>query len=218
LASLIKGLDLVNCCDLACGRETLGLMTAAALPPDRGDGLAEFNALPAAAAREALLACCSSPRWAVALTAGRPYLSVAMLLRCSDDAAAGLAPADLRDALAGHPRLGERPGGDSGGGAGSGPGGSWPGQEQAGLAAADQAAWHALAAGNQAYERRFGHIYLARATGRTAAELLALLNTRLANEPAAEWGVVRSELQKINHIRLGKLLAGLVTGPPGGSG
>ena len=66
----------------------------------------------------------------------------------------------------------------------------------------------ALAAGNEVYQRRFGHIYLVCATGRTAAELLALLRARLGNEPGAEWDVVRSELRKINRIRLGKLLGG----------
>ncbi len=66
----------------------------------------------------------------------------------------------------------------------------------------------ALADGNAAYERRFGHIYLVCATGRTAGELLALLTARLENDPDTEWGVVRSELQQINRIRLRKLLGG----------
>ncbi len=189
-------------------RETLILMTASASRPRPRPpggragpaspcGLAEFNGLPADAARRALLACCSSQRWAGAVTAGRPFPSTATLLRCSDGAVTGLAPADLREALAGHPRIGER----------AGPAGGWSRQEQAGMAGADAAALRALAAGNEAYERRFGHIYLVCATGRTAAELLTLLRARLENEPAAEWDVVRSELRKINRIRLGKLLA-----------
>ena len=64
----------------------------------------------------------------------------------------------------------------------------------------------ALADGNQAYEHRFGHIYLVCATGRSGPELLALLQERLGHDPAAEWQVVRSELEKINRIRLRKLL------------
>src|SRR6266545_4592999 len=59
-------------------------------------------------------------------------------------------------------------------------------QEQAGVAGAETATLHALAAGNEAYQRRFGHVYLVCATGRTAAELLALLRARLGNEPGAE--------------------------------
>jgi 2-oxo-4-hydroxy-4-carboxy-5-ureidoimidazoline decarboxylase len=65
-----------------------------------------------------------------------------------------------------------------------------------------------LAAGNRAYERRFGHVYLVCATGRTADEMLALLHRRLGNDPASERVVVRDELAKINRIRLTKLLEG----------
>jgi 2-oxo-4-hydroxy-4-carboxy-5-ureidoimidazoline decarboxylase len=65
-----------------------------------------------------------------------------------------------------------------------------------------------LAAGNRAYEERFGHIYLVCATGRSAAELLGILRERLRNEPEAERQVVRGELRKINELRLTKLLGG----------
>ena len=84
----------------------------------------------------------------------------------------------------------------------------WSRAEQAGLAGTAAATMQALADGNAAYERRFGHIYLVCATGRTAGELLALLTARLENDPDTEWGVVRSELQQINRIRLRKLLGG----------
>ncbi len=172
--------------------------------------LGAFNGLPADAARQALLDCCSSARWADAVSAGRPYASVAGLLRHSDAAVAGLAPGDLRDALAGHPRIGERTG-EQGGQTGArdenGADG-WSRAEQAGLAGTAAQTMRALADGNAAYERRFVHIYLVCATGRTAGELLALLTVRLENDPDTEWGVVRSELQQINRIRLRKLLGG----------
>jgi 2-oxo-4-hydroxy-4-carboxy-5-ureidoimidazoline decarboxylase len=76
------------------------------------------------------------------------------------------------------------------------------------MAAADEPTRQAIAELNAAYEERFGHIYLVCATGRTAAELLALLQARLGHDGAAEWRTVRSELQQINRIRLRKLLAG----------
>ena len=161
--------------------------------------LAEFNGLPGEVARQALADCCYSARWVSAVMAGRPYASVTGLLRLSDRAVAGLAPGELRDALSGHPRIGERrdDGADR-----------WSRAEQAGVAGAARPAMQALADGNAAYERRFGHIYLVCATGRTAPELLALLTSRLENDSDTEWGVVRSELQKINRIRLGQLLGG----------
>jgi 2-oxo-4-hydroxy-4-carboxy-5-ureidoimidazoline decarboxylase len=178
-------------------------MTAAGSRQGLSGGLAGLNARPAEAARQLLLGCCSSARWAGALLAGRPYPSGTRLLQCSDEAVACLTPADLRDALAGHPRIG------AGAGAGrAGADGRWSRPEQAGVTGADEATLRELAAGNRAYEQRFGHIYLVCATGRTAAELLAVLRARLANDSGTEWDVVRSELQKINRIRLGKLLGG----------
>ncbi|MBO0841125.1 MAG: hypothetical protein J2O49_09935, partial [Sciscionella sp.] len=54
--------------------------------------------------------------------------------------------------------------------------------------------------------RRFGHVYLVCATGRSASELLAICRGRLANDPATERRVVVDELAKINRLRLAKLL------------
>ena len=160
-------------------------------------GLERLNGLPDGAARQELLACCSSARWAAEVASGRPFASADEIIARSDAAVAGLAQADLEQALAGHPRIGDR----SRAGAAA-----WSRQEQAGVAAADQAIVRALADDNEAYERRFGHIYLVCATGRSGAELLALLRERLRNDTAGEWDVVRRELGKINRIRLRKLL------------
>jgi 2-oxo-4-hydroxy-4-carboxy-5-ureidoimidazoline decarboxylase len=74
------------------------------------------------------------------------------------------------------------------------------------VAGADQAARAGLAAGNQAYEARFGHIYLVCAAGKSAPDLLAILRARLANDPDTERQVVRSELIKINDLRLTRLI------------
>jgi 2-oxo-4-hydroxy-4-carboxy-5-ureidoimidazoline decarboxylase len=181
--------------DLAQGDLAQGDLAQDAEPP----WLAEFNGLPGGVARRALLACCSSARWADGVEAGRPYGSVAGLLRRSDEATADLAPADLSDALSGHPRIGERIGGGAD---------RWSRQEQAGMDEAAELTRRALADGNLAYERRFGHIYLVCATGRNAGELLDLLRARLGNDGETEWRVVRSELKKINRIRLRKLMEG----------
>lgn len=151
--------------------------------------------MPGELARQHLLACCSSARWAAEVASGRPYASAGELLATSDQAVARLVPADLEQALAGHPRIGDRRDVDE-----------RSRREQAGVIGADPATIRALAEGNEEYERRFGHIYLVCATGRNAADLLALLRERLGNDPGAEWGVVRRELGKINRIRLARLI------------
>jgi 2-oxo-4-hydroxy-4-carboxy-5-ureidoimidazoline decarboxylase len=165
------------------------------------DELARFNALPRLAAREALLACCNSPTWADRMAAGRPYSSARDAVRQSSAIVAMLGVADLEEALSGHPRIGERADGHA-------QSAQWSRSEQSAAATSDESIRRELAAANAEYERRFGHVYLVSASGRSAADLLKILNTRLANTPAREWQVVRGELQKINEVRLVKMLAG----------
>jgi 2-oxo-4-hydroxy-4-carboxy-5-ureidoimidazoline decarboxylase len=163
------------------------------------DGLTAFNELPDERARAELLACCSSPAWAADMLAGRPYGSVDALLSRADRAVTGLSDAELDAALAGHPKIGERadPDHDARG---------WSRQEQSKVDGAAPAVLRALATGNTAYERRFGHVYLVSAAGKNAEQLLEMLNQRLDNDPATEQAVVRDELAKINRIRLARLL------------
>jgi 2-oxo-4-hydroxy-4-carboxy-5-ureidoimidazoline decarboxylase len=168
----------------------------------RSDLLTRFNELPNAVAREEMLRCCSSAAWAERMTSGRPYSSSHDAVRQSSAIVAGLTVTDLAEALAGHeagqPEGRPEPAGQAVGAAG---------QPVAAVATGTQAE-HALAASNAEYEARFGHVYLACQAGRSEEQLLAMLRARLANDARAEWQVIRSELQKINEIRLRKLLAG----------
>ena len=164
--------------------------------------LAWLNQLPAEAAQTELLACCSSGRWAERMVRGRPYTSLDDVLRRSDAEIAGLSEAGLQTALAGHPRIGE--GAEPAGGSQAA---AWSRQEQSGMRDADEETRRELEELNLAYEQRFGHVYLVCASGRRAAELLALLRARLHNDEETEWRVVNSELQQITQIRLRELLA-----------
>src|ERR1044072_1602937 len=74
--------------------------------------LARFNALPAAEAEHELLACCAAPAWARAVASGRPYSDREGLVDAAGRAIAGLTWQAIADALAGHPRIGERAAGD----------------------------------------------------------------------------------------------------------
>jgi 2-oxo-4-hydroxy-4-carboxy-5-ureidoimidazoline decarboxylase len=168
------------------------------------DRLTLFNELPAQAAQQALLECCAARRWSEQMEAARPYGSAEDEILQSGAVVAALTVADLAEALAGHPRIGERPG--AGGGTHQAIG--WSTREQSGVDPADAATARALTEANLEYERRFGHIYLVCASGRTGQELLAVLRGRLQNEPEDEWKVVRTELQKINALRLQRLMTG----------
>jgi 2-oxo-4-hydroxy-4-carboxy-5-ureidoimidazoline decarboxylase len=167
-------------------------------PAGEPGGLGWLNGLPEEETRRQLLACCTAGRWVNGVAAGRPYTSVPALLERSNKVVARLAVADLRAALDGHPRIGDRARSDREG--------DWSRREQAGVAGSDDAVRRGLAEGNAAYERQFGHIYLVCAAGRSGADLLAVLRARLGNDPQTEWGVVRAELGKINALRLRKLV------------
>jgi 2-oxo-4-hydroxy-4-carboxy-5-ureidoimidazoline decarboxylase len=184
----------------------MGALLAAPFAAGESDGmsaeeLARFNTLPLAAAREVLLACCNSPTWADRMAAGRPYSSARDAVRQSSAIVTMLTVPDLEAALSGHPRIGERA-------AGASQSADWSRAEQAAAATTDDATRRELAESNAEYERRFGHVYLVCASGRSAETLLSVLHARLRNKPEREWHVVRAELQKINEIRLVKLLAG----------
>ncbi|GIH23073.1 OHCU decarboxylase [Acrocarpospora phusangensis] len=151
--------------------------------------------------RPDLLACCASTRWADAVEALAPYPTLGELTAAGESALAGLGWDDVLEALAAHPRIGDRA-------AGSDRESSWSRAEQSGTAHADPALLEALRQGNEAYERRFGHVYLICATGRPAGEMLDLLLARLANDPEVERKIVRDELGKIVKLRLAKLWEG----------
>lgn len=162
--------------------------------------VAEFDAAPVADAAAELLACCASKRWIAAVLAARPYRDLGTLAVMSDRTIAGLAWPDVEEALAAHPRIGQRVGGTD-------REASWSREEQSGTRLADVETDAALREGNLAYEQRFGHVFLICATGRTATEMLDALRSRLTNSVEVERDVVRAELAKIVRLRLRKAFA-----------
>jgi OHCU decarboxylase len=162
-------------------------------------GIGQFNALPGPDARALLESCLAVPRWVDAVADGRPYPDAAALLTAADLSATELSVAEVDAALARHPRIGER--------AGEGHDGEFSRREQAGVAPDDAAARVELVAANREYEARFGRVFLIRAAGRSAAEILAELRRRLRNEPADEIAEVAIQLREIALLRL-ELLVG----------
>jgi 2-oxo-4-hydroxy-4-carboxy--5-ureidoimidazoline (OHCU) decarboxylase len=63
-----------------------------------------------------------------------------------------------------------------------------------------------LAAGNALYAERFGFTYIVCATGKTAEEMLDILNRRLSNDRATELHEAAEQQRQITQIRLGKWL------------
>ncbi|MFF8016970.1 2-oxo-4-hydroxy-4-carboxy-5-ureidoimidazoline decarboxylase [Streptomyces sp. NPDC007929] len=166
-------------------------MTSTSTPP----GLARFNALEEHAAHVALHEVCASTAWAKRLLATRPHATAEDLYAASDAAMAELTAADLGEAMAGHPPIG-RPK----------PGDPTSAREQRGMAGASEALKAELLELNLAYQERFGHVFLICATGRTGEQMRDALRERIGNTPEREREIVRTELGKINRIRLARLL------------
>ncbi|WP_189215781.1 MULTISPECIES: 2-oxo-4-hydroxy-4-carboxy-5-ureidoimidazoline decarboxylase [Streptomyces] len=158
-------------------------------------GLARFNALEERAAATALHEVCASAEWGRRLLAGRPYTVVDDLLAASDAAMAGLTAADLAEAVAGHPPIGRPEPGDAA-----------SAREQRGMAGAPAELGAEMLELNLAYQERFGHVFLIRATGRTGEQMRDALRRRLANSPEQEREITRTELGAINRIRLSRLV------------
>jgi N-carbamoyl-L-amino-acid hydrolase len=159
------------------------------LDHERPDALRRLNELPDGEAERELLSCCASRRWAAAVTAARPYPTARALHRAAADRWWALAAEDWQEAFAAHPRIGAIAGG-----------------EQAGVAGATPETLAALADGNRRYEQRFGRVFIVRATGRTAAEMLDLLQRRLDGDPDTELRTAAGEQADITRLRLDRLL------------
>ncbi|MFF8026080.1 2-oxo-4-hydroxy-4-carboxy-5-ureidoimidazoline decarboxylase [Streptomyces sp. NPDC007896] len=158
-------------------------------------GLARFNALEEHAAQAALHEACASTAWVRALLARRPYTTPDDLFAASDAAMAELTAEDLAEAMAGHPPIG-RPK----------PGDPTSSREQRGMAGATAELKEEMLELNLAYQERFGHVFLICATGRTGEQMRDAVKERIGNSPEREREIVRSELGKINRIRLARLV------------
>ncbi|MFE6281715.1 2-oxo-4-hydroxy-4-carboxy-5-ureidoimidazoline decarboxylase [Streptomyces sp. NPDC057877] len=166
-------------------------MTSTSTPP----GLARLNAGDKDTVLAALHEACASTAWAERLLGARPYATPDDLYAASDAATAELTPADLDEAMAGHPPIG-RPR----------PGDPTSAREQRGMAGAPEELKAEMLELNLAYQDKFGHVFLICATGRTGEQMRDAVRERIGNSPERERENVRTELGKINRIRLARLV------------
>lgn len=159
--------------------------------------VADFDAADPAVAAGLLRPACASCAWVDRLVAERPHRTPAALLAASDRAISGLSWPDLQEALAAHPRIGDRA-------RGTDLESSWSRQEQSATERLDTGVAADLRVANAEYEQHFGHVFLICATGRSAEQMLASLRERLGNDAGTEREVVRGELGAIVALRLAR--------------
>ena len=163
-----------------------------------------LNDLPEDQTRTALQRCCGSSRWVQDMMARRPFADDAQVFAAAEQAWSRVEPADVLEALSHHPEIGTDLDALRARFASTA---SWSSAEQAGAAQADEATLLALRDLNRRYTERFGHIFVVCATGKTAAQMLALLQERIGNEPDPELRIAAAEQAKITRLRLEKLVS-----------
>ena len=166
------------------------------------DTLARWNTLRLDRAAEEILPCCGSRAWAQAMAAARPLPDASALFAACDQIWNNLPESDWREAFRSHPRIGEckTPA------AASAQSGAWSKTEQHHVASAGDQVKAALAKGNRAYEQKFGRIFIVCATGKSAQDILTVLEHRLQNDDQTELLEAAEQQRQITQIRLKKWL------------
>ena len=165
--------------------------------------LTDLNVLTPSARAEALATCCGAAAWVATLNAQFPFDSTSALYEAAERIWHNLAEADWREAFTHHPKIGDMAALKEKFASTA----TWAAGEQGAVRQASDETLAALAAGNAAYERKFGYIFIVCATGKSAGEMLALLEARLPHDPSREIHVAMGEQAKITRLRLEKLLA-----------
>jgi 2-oxo-4-hydroxy-4-carboxy-5-ureidoimidazoline decarboxylase len=164
--------------------------------------LHELNTLDKQQLKEELTKCCGSSIWINKMLAFFPADDLVELLEDAEEQWYECNEEDWKEAFAHHPKIGDieslkkkfvstAP---------------WASDEQSAVSNASQQTIEALAEGNRLYEEKFGYIFIVYATGKSAEEILTVLQTRLQNNPEVEIEIAADEQNKITKLRLEKLL------------
>jgi 2-oxo-4-hydroxy-4-carboxy-5-ureidoimidazoline decarboxylase len=164
--------------------------------------LHELNILPKDKLREELMKCCGSTAWVNKMLPFFPADDLVELLEDAEEQWYKCSEADWKEAFAHHPKIGDTASLAKKFASTA----NWAAGEQSGVNTASQQTIEALAEGNKQYEAKFGYIFIVCATGKTADEMLTLLQERLPNDPKDELEIAAEEQNKITKLRLEKLL------------
>ena len=164
--------------------------------------LAQLNELAPDEATHTFMQCCTSATWVAKMVQARPFSDKQDLVSKADNAWQDLEEADYLEAFEGHPQIGNvdtlRAKYANTKELASG--------EQSSVSEATEQVIESLAKGNADYLEKFGFIFIVCATGKSAAQMLALLQTRMPNDKATELVNAAEEQRKIFHLRLEKLI------------
>lgn len=164
--------------------------------------LHDFNILPKDELVKELTKCCGSSAWVKGMLEFIPADDMVELLEDAESVWYQCSEEDWKEAFAHHPKIGDTESlrkkfattAD------------WAAGEQSSVSEASEQVIAALAEGNKLYEEKFGYIFIVCATGKSAEEMLGMLQARLRNDPVEEIEVAADEQNKITKLRIEKLL------------
>ncbi len=163
----------------------------------------ELNKLTDARLKEELLKCCGSSRWVKQMMAAKPFRSEKDLFVKAESCWHHTTETDWLEAFSHHPKIGDLKALEKKFASTK----TLAGNEQRGVHAAPAKTLEELAEGNKLYENKFGFIFIVCATGKSADEMLKLLNERIHNDRITELKIASVEQHKITNLRLLKLLS-----------
>ncbi|PLT26147.1 2-oxo-4-hydroxy-4-carboxy-5-ureidoimidazoline decarboxylase [Pseudoalteromonas sp. MelDa3] len=162
----------------------------------------QINTLNDAQAKQALEHCCAAPNWAAGMIKAMPFKSAQQLFECAQSIWDSLGESDYLAAFEGHPQIGDLSTLSKKYAATA----QKAGHEQSGMSKANEAVLTKMIALNKEYLNKFGFIFIVCATGKTAEQMLELIEQRIHNTRSTELNIAAGEQAKITKIRLESLL------------
>ncbi len=163
----------------------------------------ELNTLNEATLKDELMKCCGSTRWVKQLIAAKPFRSPKDVFTKAESSWHNTTEKDWLEAFSHHPKIGDLKSLEKKFASTK----ALAGSEQAAVNSASQKMLEELAEKNTLYENKFGFIFIVCATGKSAEEMLRLLNDRISNDRSTELKIASQEQHKITNLRLQKLLS-----------
>ena len=164
--------------------------------------LHELNTIPREQLVSELTKCCGSPSWVNKMLPFFPADDLVELLEDAEEQWFKCSEEDWKQAFAQHPKIGDIDSLKKKFASTA----QLASAEQSGVNSASQNTIEALAEANKKYEDKFGYIFIVCATGKSAEEMLGILQSRLQNDPKEELEIAADEQNKITKLRLEKLL------------
>ena len=158
--------------------------------------LSDFNNIADNERCRLLMSCCFCSRWASKLSVEGPFLSIQDLIEKASSVWSEMSEADILEAFSGHPKIGDVKDLEK-------KYGSSPIEEQLSVRLAKTRTLERLKNKNEEYLEKFGFIFIVFASGKSAEEMLGLLESRLGNsrEMELENGAIEQSLIFTKRLR-----------------